>query len=1090
MAEGQGDDHTGVRKYFFSTKESVSSDWKDLAFHLGLERADIDNIAGRNRDDKSRCMDLLEEWLKRNGERATMEVMMEALSAAKLQSTVDRLKKRYPEWDRPQPSSSKQERKEGEDQLPAKKGEDIPIESVFKASVRRYYDLKLTKFKPLIWNDNFTLSLADVFTELEFIRTREKGHRPAAEIERLDDLLNPNVTVPSTALRCILIEAEPGGGKTTFMSKEAMDAVSQKTELGKRYDIVLLIRLREVREGETIEEMVWDQCVPETTEGVDVQSIRAILQRNESSLLFLLDGYDELRSEARAAGQAIPKLLSGKLYPNSTIVITSRRLHASAGVEKHTQPDCHARITGLSFERMEKFVGQYFTSVDKQDLAKPLTSYLDDLDDNDLLGGLVQTPIFLMVVCLLWEEDQAMVTAGTMTGLYDNLLTCLVKKHCKREGVNMPTDGMPEDLASALLQLGKLALEALLKKETQLDLAEAERQNLNWGLLLKLGVVFAEESASKLHPRKQLTFAHKTMQEFLAGRYAASVVVNQDIGELRKLTSISDVLEHRSLLKFTCGCGSRAAQAVMEWLASISSKEYEGLEVQQVTKLDWPWMPLKDPVVHKPFDTRTYKDFVYLCLDILNERQEPGVLQAVNRALPFIVSHNVINSRQHAALKYYVKNIQSSSHPVKMALEIGGPAHYVIFQGLQFLEHTFPSPTPGLLLDLSLTGVFVCSAILTEGLVSILKRVPGLRALDMSETRQSAASLRPIVQAFRHMSKLEELDLSLNELGNDEIDVLQEGLKSLPQLAVLHLRANIYQQITITATGMSRLAPSMCKLTKLRELDISCNKIGDTGMKRLAYVLRLLTSMQILVLAQIGISITGMRKLVRALRNRTGLLKLDISGNHIGDTGLGCLVDILPRLTAMKVLELSKTCISDKGMSALVRNLLYLAELQVLDVSHNAIGDSGIVNLVQTLNCRASSLQDLNFRENSGVTAAGLERVSQVIALPSLIRLGMCAYPDRETLIHLPDTAAMAVAQALARLPALERIDLCYISMDPAGFQAVVQAAEEQPCKLWYTKEGVPEGAERYRWQNSERLDNIDMVAVMEEAAAMFADVY
>eukprot|EP00058_Branchiostoma_floridae_P021912 XP_002607402.1 hypothetical protein BRAFLDRAFT_69811 [Branchiostoma floridae] len=82
-----------VHKYFFYVKEKVSSDWKDLAFHLGLEQPDINSIEGRNRDDKSRCMDLLEEWLKRNRERATIEVLMEALSEANLQSVVDGLTK-------------------------------------------------------------------------------------------------------------------------------------------------------------------------------------------------------------------------------------------------------------------------------------------------------------------------------------------------------------------------------------------------------------------------------------------------------------------------------------------------------------------------------------------------------------------------------------------------------------------------------------------------------------------------------------------------------------------------------------------------------------------------------------------------------------------------------------------------------------------------------------------------------------------------------------------------------------------------------------------------------------------------------------
>ncbi|KAI8522266.1 Nlrc4p [Branchiostoma belcheri] len=92
MAEGQQGGDTGVRKYFFFIKEKVASDWKDLAFHLGFEKPGTDNIAGSNRDDKSCCMHLLEEWLKRNGERATKEVLMEALSKAKLQSTVDGLK--------------------------------------------------------------------------------------------------------------------------------------------------------------------------------------------------------------------------------------------------------------------------------------------------------------------------------------------------------------------------------------------------------------------------------------------------------------------------------------------------------------------------------------------------------------------------------------------------------------------------------------------------------------------------------------------------------------------------------------------------------------------------------------------------------------------------------------------------------------------------------------------------------------------------------------------------------------------------------------------------------------------------------------
>ncbi|XP_066269420.1 uncharacterized protein [Branchiostoma lanceolatum] len=86
----------GVRKYFFFIKEKVSSDWKDLAFFLGFDDAAINNIAGRNPDDKSRCMDMLQVWQRSQGFLATIEVLMEALSKAGLQNVVDVLTIEFP----------------------------------------------------------------------------------------------------------------------------------------------------------------------------------------------------------------------------------------------------------------------------------------------------------------------------------------------------------------------------------------------------------------------------------------------------------------------------------------------------------------------------------------------------------------------------------------------------------------------------------------------------------------------------------------------------------------------------------------------------------------------------------------------------------------------------------------------------------------------------------------------------------------------------------------------------------------------------------------------------------------------------------
>ncbi|XP_035663224.1 uncharacterized protein LOC118406928 [Branchiostoma floridae] len=87
----------GISKYLYFIKENVSTYWKDLAGQLGFIYTDNNNIRDRNRDAKSRCQDMLEEWQKNNGHGATIEVLMSALKEVQLMNVVDGLKRRYPE---------------------------------------------------------------------------------------------------------------------------------------------------------------------------------------------------------------------------------------------------------------------------------------------------------------------------------------------------------------------------------------------------------------------------------------------------------------------------------------------------------------------------------------------------------------------------------------------------------------------------------------------------------------------------------------------------------------------------------------------------------------------------------------------------------------------------------------------------------------------------------------------------------------------------------------------------------------------------------------------------------------------------------
>ncbi|CAH1249880.1 LRRIQ4 [Branchiostoma lanceolatum] len=82
-----------VQRHFHFIKENVSVHWKDLAGFLGFRRPDIDTIQYKpaNRDAKDCCMDMLEQWRRRRGDAATLQVILRALTEAGLQDVVDQL---------------------------------------------------------------------------------------------------------------------------------------------------------------------------------------------------------------------------------------------------------------------------------------------------------------------------------------------------------------------------------------------------------------------------------------------------------------------------------------------------------------------------------------------------------------------------------------------------------------------------------------------------------------------------------------------------------------------------------------------------------------------------------------------------------------------------------------------------------------------------------------------------------------------------------------------------------------------------------------------------------------------------------------
>ncbi|KAM6971886.1 ribonuclease inhibitor [Aplochiton taeniatus] len=141
----------------------------------------------------------------------------------------------------------------------------------------------------------------------------------------------------------------------------------------------------------------------------------------------------------------------------------------------------------------------------------------------------------------------------------------------------------------------------------------------------------------------------------------------------------------------------------------------------------------------------------------------------------------------------------------------------------------------------------------------------------------------------------------------------------------------------------------------LTDLDLGYNNIGDDGVKELQTGL---TDQNCLIktlrLQGCGVTSKGCESLSNVLVNSTKLKELDLSGNKIGNEGVASLARGLRYSKCPLVtLKLSQCNIEEKGCcdlaSALDKKYSTIAYMRELDMSINAIGDNGAIKLFQQI---------------------------------------------------------------------------------------------------------------------------------------------
>ena len=856
--------------------------------------------------------------------------------------------------------------------------------------LRQLYKRREGRLVPFPWCDDLNFNLNEIFTRLKIVnKEKTRGTLTDDEITNMTAIFSPHPDCQKP--RILLIEGEPGMGKTTYTQKLAYDWANKQDEWDKSFpsiEVLLLLRCNDVRSG--IWEAIDDQLLPDDIDEQAKENFFKYIRENQAKCLLLLDGLDEADSL-----DMYYSLVHSKLLPACHIVITSRH-----EVGKKVRPYCDAlwEIVGFTKEDAKSFIRKYFKG--KEHLAEKLIERLTlpEYDDDPLktLGELTKNPLNTALLCCLFEDFEG-VLPTSRTELYVEIVVFVLRRYEEKNGLKSSNKDLISGYKKELLLLGSFALESLLKGESYFEKKEDTVKLINFGFLS------FQQGAAKRKPSTRCAFLHKSFQEFFAGLFLAFQVISKE----RDFTSVVDDKRYldklRQVFLFMSGIiASRSEETAMSFFVVIAKK------------------------INSAKDRKSYMSLACRCLlecSSVKESLETRLVCSLGEHLDMssltkVYFHDTgIHDAGAAAI-----SIALTANSSLTSLDLG---HNSIGEaGASFLSQVLTTNSSLTRLDLGENRIGDAGA---SSLSQALTANSSLTSLDLSDNSIGDAGASSLSQALTANSSLTSLHLGGNSIGEAGASSLSQALTANSSLTRLYLRNN-----SIGDAGASSLSQALTANSSLTRLYLFGNGIADAGASSLSQALTANSSLICLDLGGNNIGEAGASSLSQALTANSSLTCLNLGGNSIGDAGASSLSQVLTANSSLTSLHLARNSIGEAGASSLSQTLKQNSSLTSLHLAGNSIGEAGASSLSQALT-ENSSLTSLHLGATS-IGDAGSSSLSQaLIANSSLASLNLGGN-------SIGDAGASSLSQALTANSSLTSLNLVSNSIGEAGASSLSQA--------------------------------------------------
>ena len=787
-------------------------------------------------------------------------------------------------------------------------GFSFPTEIVEK--IRQLYGTREQRLLPVPWCEDFSFHLNEIFTRLKIVSKEKTRGVLTADITNMTAIFKAHVECQRP--RTVLIEGDPGMGKSTYCQKLAYDWATKQKELDPSFpdiDVLLLLKCHDVKSS--IWKAIDDQILPAEIDDQAKECFFKFVRENQSKVLLVLDGLDEMDSTEM---KRIYDLVEGKELSGCHVILTSRH---EVGRKLRRYCDTLWEIVGFTEEDANSFIRTYFKNIKREDLLENL---LQKIRYSDELRNLSKNPLNVTLLCVLCEDLEG-VFPTSRTELYTEIVLCVLRRYEKKQGLSSKSEDLMSIYRDDLVHLGRVALDSLRKRELHFEEHEYGSTSI---ALCKFGFLSLQASGCKRKSLVRYAFLHKSFQEFFAGFYLACQILDGGIDCVSVVKDERFKDELKQVFLF-----------MIRILASRSKKTAES-----VIKIMAENINLIDPNCNE--DVCALFHFALGCiLECSGLSRTLGLhLHISDLDLSRISIYN-----SGAASLSQVLAANSSLTSLNLSVNSIGDS------GATSLSQTLSVNSSLTSLDLSVNRIGASGATSFSQTLAVNS---SLTSLDLSLNSIGASGAYSLSQGLATNSSVTSLLLRENGIGDSGATSLSQALVTNSSLTSLDLSVN-----RIGASGATSLSQALAVNSSLTSLDLSLNSIGASGAYSLSQALATNSSLTSLLLRENGIGTSGATSLSQVLAANSSLTSLDLSKNWIGDSGATSLSQALATNSSLTRLLLRENGIGDSGATSLSQALAVNSSLTSLNLSSNSIGTSCAASLSQAL-ATNSSLTNLD----------------------------------------------------------------------------------------------------------------------------------